>query len=999
MKPLKSLLCALFTVVLMFASASLTFAAPSQNVSYTGLFYYPSGKTTQFVVKLIIPRDGEYWYYYRSRPVQLNDQAASEWLSSYVNSIWEKQSVTYEVFAWGQVNGGPAELADRLVLQIGTTTQKIVPTRSEENQIARIVCATAETGRNVFGIPAYRKWANISEENMQEWQPLFAHLATSERRNDFRRGGRDLDLYSVFTGISAIRETLQSDVEIGDRPAEMDRRCAASQRVIQGAVEMYNMDSEKAMEELDMDVLLEKKYLKERLQCHSGRQYYGRDLAGNGVIRCPLHGDPNNPQPDAGNEADLEKSVRADSLAGPNAPSHPWATMIKNPSMKLPEVYAMIPGDCAFIHFPSYSVFRKSFDFFDDWATAIGSLAGGDVGGSNFNLEKSIKDQLQLKTDMLTRLFADLALSDIVFVCEDPFVFEGTAFAVMLKITNEAMLREKLAMTAAEFCTDNPSIKNGTESISGREVQTFISEDFRFRSYRLKIADQMIICNSPVLMKKLIETADKKVSALTAQKDLQYFYEHMHAAFPSADRVFSFLSDAFIRKLIGPAFKIAAKRRLECVRSALLQTHEVMLNGRLSPDHVCPDGGVYSFVDGEIRCSEHRAFGRMQPLSERLPVELTAAEASGYERFVSQYNQYFRQFFDPIGLVFTTEPDFRARLLIMPLVENGVYSELQKNLRHEPMKAGPQLKNGILKIGANLKAETLPVPGYWYESATYARRLDIARRCLTGCVWAHLADHQLLFHWDSNLLARGILDSFGGGRPGEFAALTPGILSFFSPVLFSFELTDRSHYQTIISAIQREIEESSSMSGFLSPEFSLERLEENGVSMYVLSFELFAIKKTYYLTEKDGFLLFASRKDLLFELTEAEETEKVALNGNFNLFFYPQHVQLMRSDLLESRARSQRKACCENLKNLSFVNAFKSEEVLKYYQLIYSALPLCPAGGQYSTSMPAACSVHGSIADGALKTAPGFFDSSSCVSVQTFIRPEGLQTELLFMDR
>jgi hypothetical protein len=25
----------------------------------------------------------------------------------------------------------------------------------------------------------------------------------------------------------------------------------------------------------------------------------------------------------------------------------------------------------------------------------------------------------------------------------------------------------------------------------------------------------------------------------------------MHAAFPSADRVFSFLSDAFIRKLIG----------------------------------------------------------------------------------------------------------------------------------------------------------------------------------------------------------------------------------------------------------------------------------------------------------------------------------------------------------------------------------------------------------------------------------------------------------------
>lgn len=73
----------------------------------------------------------------------------------------------------------------------------------------------------------------IFQKTCRNGSRCLPHLATSERRNDFRRGGRDLDLYSVFTGISAIRETLQSDVEIGDRPAEMDRRCAASQRVIQ----------------------------------------------------------------------------------------------------------------------------------------------------------------------------------------------------------------------------------------------------------------------------------------------------------------------------------------------------------------------------------------------------------------------------------------------------------------------------------------------------------------------------------------------------------------------------------------------------------------------------------------------------------------------------------------------------------------------------------------------------------------------------------------------
>lgn len=113
---------------------------------------------------------------------------------------------------------------------------------------------------------------------------------------------------------------------------------------------MYNMDSEKAMEELDMDVLLEK--IPER----KAAMPFGPSLLWQRSCRqwryqMPSAWRSNNPQPDAGNEADLEKSVRADSLAGPNAPSHPWATMIKNPSMKLPEVYAMIPGDCAFIHF------------------------------------------------------------------------------------------------------------------------------------------------------------------------------------------------------------------------------------------------------------------------------------------------------------------------------------------------------------------------------------------------------------------------------------------------------------------------------------------------------------------------------------------------------------------------------------------------------------------------------------------------------------------------
>lgn len=988
------LLLALGAFLLLTASL----ATAEETVESARLLFYPNGDSTQFLARIVQFRTSDdYWYYYRARPVSIIGALPGEWVSSYVNSTWSDNRVTYEIFAWGRLKGNQTDFDGRFEFVADKKKKTISFDVVAKSPLARLIYACAETGKSLLAIPAYKKWAKVSESEMQTWEPLLKHLGQVEQPWSPNRG-RNLDLYSIFTGISAIRETLQTDANLTSGQPPVDRACQANQRVIQGAVEMYNMDHQTMMDTLDLDVLVKDGYLKTRPACRSGKEYYGKNLSGNGMIRCPVHGDIENPTPDKGNEGDSNEPVQVSTIEGPKAPSHPWRKMIKNPDLKLPEVYGMIPADCAFIHFPSYTAFRKAFDFFADWAAALGTIAGGDSGGSDFGLEERIKDQLLLKTDMLTRLFADLALSDIVFVAADPFLFEGSAFAVLLKITNEAMLREKLAMTVAEFREQNPAITDSNVMLGGRQVQAFTSPDFRFRSYRLVADGYQVICNSPLLMEKIIAVLDKKSPALTEFLDLHYFYEHIEKNFQQPGRIFSFLSDAFIRKLIGPAYKIATKRRLDCIRNMLLQTHELMVNdGSLNPEIRCSEGGNYEAAGDRISCSLHRSFGCMTPVSERLPVEVTRDEANGYAAFVAQYNQYFTQFFDPIGFVFTTEPDFCGRLLIMPLVENGIYSELQKNVRHEAMKPGPQLKTGIAKVGANLKAETLPVPAHYYGSPQNEKRIELLRRWFTGCIWAHLADHPLLFHWDSNLLARGILGALGGGRGNEFMALTPAVLSFFSPVLFALELTDQSHYEAIISWLQSEIAAARGWGGFMSPSFRLERLEENGMSIYVFSFDLFAVRKTYYLTCRDSFLLIASKKELFFELEEPSETEKNAFSGNFNFVLYPAKICRMRPDLLELRARSQREACLENLRNLHFIAAFHPEQVERYYRMIYSAAPACPGHGSYSTEIPASCSMHGSIADGVLKPVADFFAGVGAVSVQTFIDPEGLQSEIRFI--
>jgi len=301
-----------------------------------------------------------------------------------------------------------------------------------------------------------------------------------------------------------------------------------------------------------------------------------------------------------------------------------------------------------------------------------------------------------------------------------------------------------------------------------------------------------------------------------------------------------------------------------------------------------------------------------------------------------------------------------------------------------------------MKFGANLKAETLPVPGTW-RSPQLSRRAELIRKWFTGCLWAQIADHPLLFQWDSNLMARGILGSLSGGRAGEFAFLSPMLMSFFSPVMVALELTDAGHYQAIIDWLQMEVEAARGMrGGFVSPEFSLSRLEENGVEMYVLSFDLFAIRKTYYLTSRDGFLLIASKKELFFELEKPAEQEKGAFTGNFNLVLYPKNVRLMRPDLLEIRARSQRESCLENLKNIHFVSSFRPDQFKSSYQILYGAAPSCPAGGRYSNELPVSCTVHGTISGGALKPVPDFFKGVGAISIQSFIDPEGFQSEVRF---
>ncbi len=70
------------------------------------------------------------------------------------------------------------------------------------------------------------------------------------------------------------------------------KACYSNQRVLQGAVEMYNMDSKEMMSDYDEDILIKGDYLKSRPSKPSPEcQYLGTDLDGVGSVYCTYHGD------------------------------------------------------------------------------------------------------------------------------------------------------------------------------------------------------------------------------------------------------------------------------------------------------------------------------------------------------------------------------------------------------------------------------------------------------------------------------------------------------------------------------------------------------------------------------------------------------------------------------------------------------------------------------------------------------------------------------------
>lgn len=398
---------------------------------------------------------------------------------------------------------------------------------------------------------------------------------------------------------------------------------------------------------------------------------------------------------DTGPRVDLERTIDISKVPGITIAEHPWKKMMAGKKPAAEPLAKLVPHDNYYIRFKDFTKFTEFQDFFEEWGTPAGRAY--EVQSREYGLKQRYEKQLCLKSTWLGRKFGSILVKNVAITGSDPFLREGSDVTVLFHVNNrEAFLAgvDPFIKEAKKEFGERFMEKKGTY----REIPTesFTTPLREISVHRAAFDQYVVYSNSPVGLRRVIDTLNGEKS-LWQSLDFQY----MRTVFKADDKEedgFAFLSDAFIRQLVGPASKIKEMRRLEAMTSLSMLTHGALFHawetGKLPADHKTllaaaglvpehlyqPEGRkIHWNAKRQVAVSDaYNTLHFATPLIE-LPIDrITAFEAQTYRDFREEYQRLWRQFFDPVGIRFSLDKkQIKLEVYILPMINNQEYNNLQ----------------------------------------------------------------------------------------------------------------------------------------------------------------------------------------------------------------------------------------------------------------------------------------------------------------------------------
>ena len=409
-----------------------------------------------------------------------------------------------------------------------------------------------------------------------------------------------------------------------------------------------------------------------------------------------MRGDqPNRPQPDTQPpKAKTAGPVPVAELVGPTVPSHPWEKMLAGKKPDVGPLAGFVPDDFYFAEFRSVTKLHA--------VLADGGLLGGHIFTQALGSAQSqqtadrIKAQLGL-IGLAPETMDKLGVEAVGVTGSDPFLSEGSDVTLLVKGKNIAALAQLFAGKGdGGKGGEHAGVAYTHRSTPDGAVNVFVANP---------APDLHVRGNSLPAFKRVLEAAaGKGAKRLGDTAEFKYVRSLMPRGAAEEDG-FVYLSDAFIRRLVGPQLKITERRRVVAYTHLRMIGHAALMyrtefgrapkslqelaDAKCAPgvfgngDLAHPDGGTYTLTPDGMSgvCSKYGTPGALTPCVERLVTGATGDEADEYKQFVAEYSRYWRTFFDPIAVrVAATEKQLRLETLVLPLIDNSIYTELARGV-------------------------------------------------------------------------------------------------------------------------------------------------------------------------------------------------------------------------------------------------------------------------------------------------------------------------------
>lgn len=358
---------------------------------------------------------------------------------------------------------------------------------------------------------------------------------------------------------------------------------------------------------------------------------------------------------------ETQKEFTLSDIAPLKIKSHPWQEMIKGKNIERSKIFSFVPDDDFLVYFNDVSVAVK----LEDAAKAI--------SGPFYSIGRSeemvgIMEKVTKRLGITNIKELEPYLGEVAFVSEDLDFYPKTEYALIIKLHSDFL-------------------KNLFSS--------FTSE----KNFQALHDDYLILSTSKGLLDEIEARFRKEKPSMYESLDFAYTL----SVLDSRRDGFAYFSEKFITKLVGPEYRILARRRnsviqaLETLQYIVFAYRDLKGVWPKSLEQIADEGyinsaTIHNIEDYSIDPSGwvvHKDWEGLNDIASVSDVDLgniSRIEKSVYENFRDGYERYWREFFDPIGVAVVVSDQIMFHTVILPLIQESQYNYMVELFGGDPIE-------------------------------------------------------------------------------------------------------------------------------------------------------------------------------------------------------------------------------------------------------------------------------------------------------------------------